>query len=297
MLEQKILVLRYLLIYLIPCHNWQGFFIFLYGWVKLGLKIGDLVTRNSYNNDTVFKIIHIDENEVHLKGVTIRLYADSNIEDLVPYDKKETEIIESDNRKFEDIKDTLKLDRNEYFYLPGRILHIDGDKEYLDRCLKFYKDYNVLAYGIHSKESEVPNNIRRYLEETNADIVVITGHDAYYKKKGNQDDLSAYKNSDNFIKSIKEARKYEKAHDKLIIIAGACQSDYEELIRAGANFASSPKRINIHALDPAIIATMVGLTDKGDDIDLIGILSKTKYGSDGIGGIKTKGTMYVGYPR
>ena len=42
---------------------------------------------------------------------------------------------------------------------------------------------------------------------------------------------------------------------------------------------------------------MVGLTDKGDDIDLIGILSKTKYGSDGIGGLKTKGTMYVGYPR
>ena len=261
------------------------------------LKIGDLVTRNSYNNDTIFKIIGIEDNEVYLKGVTIRLYADSDIKDLVPYNKKENEIIANDNRKFDDIRDALKLDRSEYFYLPGRILHIDGDKEYLDRCLKFYKDYNILAYGIHSKESEVSKNIRRYLEETNADIVVITGHDAYYKKKGNQDDLSAYKNSDNFIKSIKEARKYEKAHDKLIIIAGACQSDYEELIKAGANFASSPKRINIHALDPAIIATMVGLTDKGEDIDLIGILSKTKYGSDGIGGIKTKGTMYVGYPR
>ena len=94
-----------------------------------------------------------------------------------------------------------------------------------------------------------------------------------------------------------EARKYEKSHEKLIIIAGACQSDYEELIKAGANFASSPKRINIHALDPAIVATMVGLTEKGVDIDLIGILSKTKYGSDGIGGIKTKGMMYVGFPR
>lgn len=261
------------------------------------LKIGDLVTRNSYNNDMVFKIISIDEEDVYLKGVTIRLYADSDMSDLVPYHKNENEIIENDNRKFDDIRAALKLDRSEYFYLPGRILHIDGDKEYLDRCLKFYKEYNVLAYGIHSKESEVPKNIRRYLEETNADIVVITGHDAYYKKKGMQSDVNAYKNSDNFIKSIKEARKYEKAHDKLIIIAGACQSDYEELIRAGANFASSPKRINIHALDPAIIATMVGLTDKGEDIDLIGILSKTKYGSDGIGGIKTKGTMYVGYPR
>ncbi len=260
-------------------------------------KIGDLVTRNSYNNDTVFKIIDINDETAFLKGVTLRLYADSDVLDLSPYDKKEKEIIDQDNRNFKDIKDDIKLDRNEYFYLPGRVLHIDGDKDYLERCLNFYKEYNILAYGIYSKEEDVPNNIRKYLEETNADIVVITGHDAYYKKKGNEQNLNAYRNTENFIKSIKEARKYEKAHDKLIIIAGACQSNYEELIRAGANFASSPKRINIHALDPAIIATMIGLTDKGEDIDLMGILSKTKYGSDGMGGIKTKGTMYVGYPR
>ena len=31
------------------------------------------------------------------------------------------------------------LNRNEYFYLPGRILHLDGDKEYLDKCMSFYK--------------------------------------------------------------------------------------------------------------------------------------------------------------
>ena len=101
----------------------------------------------------------------------------------------------------------------------------------------------------------------------------------------------------NFVNSIKEARKYEKSHEKLIIIAGACQSDYEELIKAGANFASSPKRINIHALDPAIIACIMSLSDINQDIDLKAILEKTKYGSSGMGGIKTKGTMYVGYPR
>ena len=33
------------------------------------------------------------------------------------------------------------------------------------------------------------------------------------------------------------------------------------------------------------------------DIDLIELLSKTKYGSSGIGGIITRGTMYVGFPR
>ena len=37
--------------------------------------------------------------------------------------------------------------------------------------------------------------------------------------------------------------------------------------------------------------------DINNNIDLIKILDKTKYGSDGIGGIITKGTMYIGYPR
>ena len=83
----------------------------------------------------------------------------------------------------------------------------------------------------------------------------------------------------------------------MIIIAGACQSDYEDLIKAGATFASSPKRINIHALDPAIIATTLSLTKRTQVVDLISLLNKTKYGPDGIGGIECNGLMYVGYPR
>lgn len=265
--------------------------------MNMNFNIGDLVTRNSYNNDTIFKIIEIDGNTAYLKGVTIRLYADSFISDLNHYNNKEKDIIEKEERDSSKLNINEKINRDEFFYLPGKILHIDGDKEYLERCLKFYKQANVLAYGIFSNESDISSNIKKYLEDINPDIVVITGHDAYYKKKGDKNSNSSYRNSTNFINAVKEARKYEKAHDKLIIIAGACQSNYEELIRAGANFASSPKRINIHALDPAIIATTIGLSDKSEDIDLIGILSKTKYGSDGIGGIKTKGTMYVGYPR
>ena len=93
------------------------------------------------------------------------------------------------------------------------------------------------------------------------------------------------------------ARRYEKDQNKLIIISGACQSDYEELIKAGSNFASSPKRINIHALDPAIIASSVALSVKNESIDLLKLIEKTKYGSDGMGGIITNGTMFVGYPR
>ena len=128
-------------------------------------------------------------------------------------------------------------------------------------------------------------------------MLVITGHDAFYNRTDDKSDLNNYLNSSNFMLAIKEARKYERNQDKLIIIAGACQSDYEELIKAGANFASSPKRINIHALDPAIIASSVAFSDRNQSIDLINLIKKTKYGSDGIGGIITNGTMYVGFPR
>lgn len=135
------------------------------------------------------------------------------------------------------------------------------------------------------------------MNEYNPDILVITGHDAYYKKRNDSADLNNYQNSGNFIHAVKVARKYEKDQNKLIIISGACQSNYEELIKAGANFASSPKRINIHALDPAIIASSIALSARNKSIDLISLIEKTKYGADGIGGIITDGTMYVGYPR
>lgn len=170
----------------------------------------------------------------------------------------------------------------------------DSDKEYLNRCLTFYKKNLIRAYGVYSNERDLPNEIGNYLRKYNPDILVITGHDAYYRKRKGK---SKYKNTENFILSVKEARKYEPSHDKLIIIAGACQSDYEELIKSGANFASSPKRINIHALDPAVIATSMAFADHNKDIDLLEILNKTKYKTDGMGGIITKGTMYIGFPR
>ncbi len=169
--------------------------------------------------------------------------------------------------------------------------------DYLEKCLKYYKNNRVMAFGKVVKESELENNVYKYLEEYKPDILIITGHDAYLKNSDNKTDLKNYKNSINFVKAVKEARKYEKSHEKLLIIAGACQSDYEELIKAGADFASSPKRVNIHALDPAIIATTISLTEKNKEVDVKKLLEKTKYGKDGMGGLIVNGFMYVGYPR
>lgn len=254
-------------------------------------KVGDLVTRNSYNNDVVFLITDISEKKYQLKGVNIRLYADAFEEDL-----KKCEELKEDTEEEEylqRIKTTKLDDRDDYFYLPGKILHIDGDKDYLERCIEYYKVNKIWAIGVLIKEEQLINKIIDLLKKYNPAIIVITGHDAYYKTK----DKEYYKNSDNFIKCVKEARKYEKNQEKLIIIAGACQSNFEQLIKAGANFASSPKRTNIHALDPAVIASRVSLSSVTKDIDLKSILEKTKYGTKGVGGIITRGTMYVGYPR
>ena len=257
------------------------------------IKKGDYVTRNSYGNDTVFKVINISDNIYYLKGVEVRLYADAKYDDL----RLETDVHEDEAIDEIDIKDEL-LTRGDYFYLPAKVLHIYGDEEYLSRCLKFYKRNGIFAIGKKINEKNVYEQIPILLKEYKPDIVIITGHDAYLRKKGDDiNDLKNYKNSVYFVKAVKAARNYEKSHEKLVIIAGACQSNYEELIKAGANFASSPKRVNIHALDPAIIASTISLTERNKEIDLKKLLDKTKYKEDGMGGIICNGLMYVGYPR
>lgn len=255
-------------------------------------NIGDVVTRKSHNNDILFKIIGISGDVVYLKGVNLRLCADAFVKDLVLAEENmdDEDIIERNMRE-------LNMDRDNYFYIPGKILHIDGDKEYLDRCMNFYKNLGIRANGITIKEAEMPKRVVGLLNEYHPDILVITGHDAFFSNSNDKNDLNNYENSINFIDAIKESRKYEHNQDKLLIVAGACQSNYEGLIKAGANFASSPKRINIHALDPAVIASSLALSDKNQSINLIKVIEKTKYGSDGVGGLITNGTMYVGYPR
>ena len=256
---------------------------------------GDYVTRNSYDNDIVFVIEDIKDGEAILKGYDIRLIANSPLEDLVLCEDKERNLDFINELK----KDNLlnDFDRDDFFYLPGKVLHLDADPDYLKKCLDYYKSNRVMAYGYCVKEDEIEKVLPKYLNEIKPDILVITGHDAFMKKDSDKSNLKNYKNTFNFIKGVKEAREFEKSHEKLLVIAGACQSNYEELIKAGSDFASSPKRVNIHALDPAIIATEIALTEKNKKIDLLKLLDKTKYGKEGMGGLMVNGFMYVGYPR
>ena len=242
-------------------------------------KVGDYVTRKKYNNDIIFKIKEIKDNKIILVGVDLRLYADANKDDLV---------LSTISKKKDEFELIRKIYTDKYFYLPGIILHIDSDKDYLDKCLDYYKKHKLKSFGYIYNEKDYPIIIKKLILKHNPDILVITGHDAYYKDK------NKYKNSIYFEECVFESIKIKP---NLIIISGACQSDFKSLIKKGSSFASSPAHINIHALDPAIIAAYIALYDKDKTIDLNDILSKTKYGSDGIGGIKTYGVMKIGYPR
>ena len=97
-------------------------------------KIGDYVTRNKYGNDILFKITDIKGDQIILSGVDLRLYADAKITDLTHstyHKKKETVVINN-------------LRTDEYFYVPGTILHLDSDKDYLKDCINYYNIENNL---------------------------------------------------------------------------------------------------------------------------------------------------------
>ena len=109
------------------------------------LKINDLVTRKSYGNDVLFKITDINGTIASLKGVNIRLIADADINDL---SRSNGDDIEGEKSFLDRINVYADLDRKDYFYLPGKILHIDSDEDYLNRCLEYYKKMGIWAMGI-----------------------------------------------------------------------------------------------------------------------------------------------------
>ena len=107
-------------------------------------------------------------------------------------------------------------------------------------------------------------------------------------------DIYNYRNSRHFIETVKEARKYDQKNDKnLVIFAGACQSFYEALMEAGANFASSPARILIDFLDPLIVAKSVAITDKNKYITIDDFVDELRDGKKGVNGLGARGKKNV----
>lgn len=288
------------------------------------MKVGDLVVRKSYSKDITFKIIDIKENEEGityiLKGLHIRIIADSKGEDLEKvdddfagdkdksFDSKINDIIkkvilsrgQKNNQLMTRGNEEDNINRKEkglVFGRPGRILHIDGDPSYMETCLKAYKKLNLNAVGISISEREQPLKILSLVKEYNPDIVVLTGHDGVLKDSKGMLDLNNYRNSKYFIESVKILRNYNSSYDELVIFAGACQSCYESILEAGANFASSPNRVLIHCLDPVLVCERIAYTRIDEIVSIQDVIENTITGIKGVGGLQTRGKYREGYPK
>lgn len=251
------------------------------------MKIGDLVVLKDDAKKIIYVIEQILPEKVYIVGLNYRIRKIVSESDLIIATHEQ---IETENKKTQDyfLNICNYPTRNSKNYLLGTVLHIDGDKKYLDKCLELYKTIGIYANGTALKEEEMHTKIKDLVNNLAPDIVVITGHDVY-NQKGIKD-LNNYSNTSNFIKTIKIIRDM-KARSDIVVIAGACQSNFEALIANGADFASSPKRINIHTFDPAVIAIKVATTSFLKVVNLSEALRYIDKGAEAFGGIETLGKM------
>lgn len=280
-------------------------------------QIGDLVARKSYRCDVPFRVMKIDSETqtAELAGYDLRLYADAPIDDLEAVTVRALERFEKQTKSLETASDRLfrqdyrqmKMKREytatsgyragtSYFEMPGRVLHVDGDPVYLKKCLRVYEKLNVPVVGKYMSETEMSERVPALTAQIRPDILILTGHDAFMKGKGGPEELKAYRHTGHFMRTVKEVRYRTPSLDQLIIFAGACQSHFEYLIRAGANFASSPNRVNIHALDPVYLAAKISFTSFMDRVNVWEVLRNTLSGAGGLGGLESRGMLRTGLP-
>ncbi|NLY49859.1 MAG: sporulation peptidase YabG [Firmicutes bacterium] len=285
------------------------------------IQQGDIVARRSYKGDVFFKVMEIlfeeagDRAVAILKGLDVRLIADAPLTDLrkvgsVELREFKEKLLKRDVECFRHISQRQSLVREQvlkgaagndgtqdFFELPGTVLHLDGDPDYLEFCLNAYKQLGMTAVGINVSEQEQPKYVADLIREHSPDILVLTGHDALIKGARDYNDPQSYRNTRYFIESVKKARQVQAARDELVIFAGACQSNFEAIIAAGANYASAPGRVLIHCLDPVFVAEEVAFTPFNKLVNLPELVSSTITGKKGVGGIETRGKFRLGFPK
>ena len=260
------------------------------------IRKGDIVGRKSYGKDILFKVSNIvkrtDEDIAILEGITKRIEADSKISDLEIIPKK---IIKEKIKKLnEHIEKKIYVTEKRYTdeIKTGKILHLDGDKKYSEKSYYYYQKMGLNAIVKNIPEYKQPKVIKHLLEIYKPDILVITGHDGMLRRGTRYHDIYNYRNSRYFIETVKQAREFDKKEGgNLVIFAGACQSYFEALISAGANFASSPARILIDFLDPLIVAQKIATTERYKYITIDDIAYELRDGKDGVSGIGAKGKL------
>lgn len=233
----------------------------------------------------IYEVIDERNEKLLIRGIHYRIIKWVNASEVVDADDC---LVKQSNEKCDGYRNRI-IDfksRNRNRCVCGKVLHLDGDQKYLNKCLDLYKELGVYCYGVCVSEEKMPNIIKEKMMIVNPDVVVITGHDLF--NNDNVKNVENYTNSKYYIDTIKEIRKIDK---NCVIIAGACQSHFEALIASGANFASSPKRINIHTFDPVVIALRAATTSITKIIDLNSSYKYIENGREAFGGVETFGKM------
>lgn len=136
--------------------------------------------------------------------------------DLRKFDAKETQnIIRGIERGFY----KQIPNNNKTLEYTGKILHLDGDKRYSEKTMRYYKKMGLNAVVKNIAESRQPQYVVPLLTKHNPDILVITGHDSMIKNGKNYLDIYNYRNSKYFITSVENARRWQNSSDKLVIFA------------------------------------------------------------------------------
>jgi spore coat assembly protein len=249
------------------------------------MQMGQCVLIKDDVSKILYEIKSINNEVAYIEGVYHRICRNVSVGSLtiatiadIEEAKKKT-----DNYYYKLINQKFRQEKK---YILGTILHIDGDDSYLNKCLELYSSLGIFAYGVKVQEKNMERDAIKILKQIIPSIIVLTGHDSYNTK--GIADLENYTNTKNYMNAVKAIRHNDS---NCCIIAGACQSNFEALMASGANYASSPKRMNIHTFDPAVIAIKVATTSFSKLVDFDETIKFIENGRDAFGGIETFGKM------
>ena len=149
------------------------------------IKKGSSVVRKAGNKDIIFvveKIILEKRKKIAiLKGLCIRIIEKVPISELELVDRGYVnKYIEERNKILEK---RIYSRKNSYNNMKtGKIVHLDGDKRYMEKSYKYYKKLGLNAVVKFVPEEKQEYIIKDLISRYKPDIVVITGHDGMIKK-------------------------------------------------------------------------------------------------------------------
>lgn len=151
------------------------------------IRKGDIVGRKSYEKDIIFVVERIIKTNSHqgiaiLKGLTMRIQADSPLEDLELIEPQKVQeqvrtLEEKVEKRIQKQEKKLKqnyLFREKIIIYTGKILHLDGDKKYSEKSRRYYKKLGLNAIVRNIPERRQQLSVGALVQRYKPDILVIT---------------------------------------------------------------------------------------------------------------------------